>query len=437
VSITLDLADELTDPDLGDMVLIPDAETFKRIGVSPNNGGWYLEAKYFLLLDDLELTNWRGPEIYGAAYAAPQVKSFFDGGGHTVTIRSFDTAGGTLDCGLFTDVFLADFYNLNIVLDITGETEVVSLAGGLTALASGSTLGPLPITIEDVHVKGDLVVTSSSGVYDLLAGGIAGEISGGSISNCSSRVRIKAHHTVSGRNAFAGGLIGEIYNVEIFGAFFSGFVAGETAGGIVGQARSGGFNIIDYCYSVGNIFGDNSSGQAIAGGIAGIFDGVIDYSVKSFINSSYSAATVWCGGSSPSFAGGIAGKTGSANVEIKNCLALNETITGAGSSDTVRRVVADNTVNADLTDNWGWDGMTLTYDISNDPPSDQPPDPNPAGPDGEDLPISDPPAANDFSGMDSDIGGEWSTFTMPDHPDWNYKYPVLRWQIEEEIQPLW
>ncbi|MDR1587750.1 MAG: hypothetical protein LBS57_09870, partial [Treponema sp.] len=103
VSVTLDLH-----PDFADKVLIPDAETFVRIGKDPTDGGWLGQKKYFLLINDLELDNWKGPAIQGDAYATPQLNSFFDGGGHKITIRSFDTEGGNFNCGLFIDAWLVD-----------------------------------------------------------------------------------------------------------------------------------------------------------------------------------------------------------------------------------------------------------------------------------------------------------------------------------------
>ncbi|MDR0450026.1 MAG: hypothetical protein LBH26_02025, partial [Treponema sp.] len=257
VPLSLDLA-----PALEQVVLIPDAATFKMIGDPPAAGGWFGEAKNFLLLADLVLDNWKGPAIQGDAYSSPQARAFFHGGGHTLTIRSFETAGGTLNCGLFTDAYLADFYDLKIVLDISaGNSTLVNYAaGGLTATGSN-------VTVKDVHVSGTLHVryADTSGAW---GGGIAGEITGGMVAASSSKLDLKMEYNGMGSSlgSSAGGLLGEMNGVEITESFFSGTVEGSRAGGILGAEGifpASDPNIIKHCYSAGTVRGINPNGQAV------------------------------------------------------------------------------------------------------------------------------------------------------------------------------
>jgi hypothetical protein len=267
--------------------------------------------------------------------------------------------------------------------------------------------------------------TYSGGVW---AGGIAGEITGGGVFSCSSILNLKLE--VSPGYSSVGGLLGGMDGVEISDSFFSGAVEGKRAGGILGAFEtffSTNPNTISHCYSTGTVTGVYPSGQAVAGGIAGIFDGNVS---GSSITASYSSAAVECRGGTASYAGGIAGWINSTNAGITGCLALNEEVTGTGSSDTVRRVVAD-TVSGPLSGNSGRAGMRLTYNTATSPIS-QLPNPNPAGLDGADT-LADPPSQTEF--YTSLTENDWkNTFAMaPSH--WNYPYPVFQWQIDKGIRP--
>jgi hypothetical protein len=399
-------------PDLDGVVLIPDAETLKLIGVPPANGGWNRQGKKFHLLADLELENWVGLEIWGDPFASPQVRTSFNGGGHTVTIKSFDIDLGG-DCGLFYDANLVDFKNLNIKLETTSPVIVGTAAGGLTAGASN-------VNIEDVHVSGILYVGYlSSNAY---GGGIAGELTNGTVTNCSSTLNLKMESLSSGSSS-VGGLLGEMNGVTIEKSFSNGWVEGTWAGGILGR-RGLTFittspNTISYCYSAGIVYGYNPGGAAMAGGIAGGFDGDVTGSI---LEASYSIAEILCEGLSGSYAGGIAGSLSSSNGTITNCLALNGSITGT-VPPILRRVVGSN--GGTLLDNKGLDLMNFS-------PSYTPPSPAYGyNVDGYDI---DPLDSSDVANTVLDPTMSGNVFVMPPS-NWNHRYPVFQWQIDKGIQP--
>jgi hypothetical protein len=429
VAITLQL-----NSDFNNTVFIPDAETLRLVGRHPFSlsGEWYGKKQKFLLLADLELENWVGYEIAGASSTD---WASFHGGGHTITIRSFYTDTFTPNCGLFTDAWRVDFYKLNIVLDITDadNTEIDWKVGGLTA-------GGSDVIVKDVHVSGVLHIwytdTYSDGVW---GGGIAGELTGGIVAACSSKLDLKLEDASGGTSpgSSVGGILGEMNNIIIDSSFSSGTVEGTRAGGILGAmgafGSSSDINFIENCYSVGTVKGLNTGGEARAGGIAGEFDGP----ASSGITSSYSIAGITCDGLSPSYAGGIAGSLGStepySTAEILFCLALNNSISVTSSSSTVQRVVASTSGTFSLDENEGLTTMTLpsspSYISTVDGVDDD------QDKDGLDKTfLTDPPTESDFIGTAFEISEYTVTFAMAPL-GWGYYYPILSWQIEKGIQP--
>jgi hypothetical protein len=216
--------------------------------------------------------------------------------------------------------------------------------------------------------------------------------------------------------------------VEIVESFFSGTVEGSIAGGIVG--RYGMFSVTDpntiaYCYSAGTVKGIHPSGQAFAGGIAGLFNPTTD-PLSHTIEASYSIATVTCESNSPTnsgYAGGITGMIGSYDT-ITDCLALNPSISGIGSplSTVVQRVVAYS-AGTGLSGNKARNGLTPTGTYTSDIGA--------TGKDGETL-ANDPPQQTDFAALGDYF---WTLFFDTPPSGWTYSYPVFQWQIEKGIQP--
>jgi hypothetical protein len=417
VPVTLELASKLKG-----LVLIPDAETLKRIGTD-----WLNQGEIFLLLTDLTLDNWAGPEIHGPA---PSVRASFIGGGHTIRINSF--AAGVGKYGLFSSAHYADIIDLNIDLHIGAGPADTAYAGGLVA-------GADEVNIKGVHVSGILHLSSSASPPSYaggIAGVLSGSLSGGNIALCSSTLDLEMENSIG--DSVAGGLVGEIYDAEvstswftgtvkaeaaggiageidgatILDSFSSGTVEGYTAGGIVGQAISGSSNAttIKHCYSTGTVKGGWN-----AGGIAGSFEG----QSGSTIGVCYATGIINLSCPSANAAGGIAGYIGSTG-GINDCLVLDPTVTGpAGSA--VGRIAGFNYYGT-LTNNLALGG---TFTEGGTPII---PNNNAANTDGGTISsISSAPP-------DFDTTAPSSAFADPP-PGWGYPYPVLSWQIGKGIRP--
>jgi hypothetical protein len=400
--VTLDLASSLAN-----VVLIPDAETFKKIGLPPASG-WYGEEKVFLFLADLVLDNWEPPAIKGASTSN---RAVFQGGGHTVTIRSFQAVVAGGNYGLFKDSQWADINDLKVALDITEADNLNNpvFVGGLTATGSN-------VNIEDVHVSGTLHVGSAS-ASDLYSGGIAGEITDSTIESCSSTVVIKAGNTLG--KSYAGGLAGEITDSDIKQSYSDGeiysnydpdttYTGDGYAGGIVGKAdATTAFQIVD-CYSTGEIWSN-----AYTGGIAGALVQL------GSIGRCYSIASVHCVGDSTGYyAGGITGDPGNAGV-LKS-FALNALVEGVGSPAPARGRVSGGTPSS-FNNNYGLSTMQLGSRASVGGPL---------------TPDTVTGASNNKHGADTGVpaqadyevtGMEWD-FTPPAVWTMDGSYPVLSWQ---------
>jgi hypothetical protein len=402
VPVTLQL-----DPLLRDTILIPDKEIFLKIG-EPAPEGWLGEDRQFLLLTDLTLDDWMGPSIQGFSSSD---RAFFDGGGHKVTINSFDTPPGQLVYGLFTEAVDADIVHLNIVLNIPSGPSDVWWAGGLTPRGSN-------MHIEDVHVSGTLHISTTDPGTDSYAGGIVGRLTEGDIYQCSSTLDLQLVNSTD--NSYVGGLVGEI-DGSIKQSFFgrNGTVEGKIVGGIIGQADpTTNPTLIIACYSAGTVQGPGNA--TYAGGIAGYLPDISPY-----INivGCYVFGMVDISSTTGGSAGGIAGIADGNGYVIQDCIVLNSEVKG-GSSGSVHRIVngpsfgpsglSGNSVYESIFYQ-GLSTVTLTADDKEE---------------GADLPGVGQP---DFSGTEFDTTQPLSFFTpsvWPYHP-----YPVLSWQIEKGIQP--
>ena len=155
--------------------------------------------------------------------------------------------------------------------------------------------------VRDLVVEG-AVVSSADG-----AGGLAGKLSGGSrVERCVS------HVTVTSDRYNVGGLVGA---VEIGGAY--------------------GANIRD-CYATGDVIGTYS-----VGGIVGQVGGKGDMLSSSGVMFCYATGAVTATDKSSAYVGGIVGMTYMYYVTVKNCVALNKTVTqtNAVNTDYINRVI--------------------------------------------------------------------------------------------------
>jgi hypothetical protein len=369
--------------------LIADEETFKKIG------DWSNQKKEFLLLNDLTLNNWEGPSILGPSGD----QTFFDGGGHTVTINSFAATGAGY-YGLFRDASDAAITGLNIDLNITTGPADTRFIGGLTPIGS-------KIEVTDVHVSGDLNVATISYSGDSYAGGIVGELSGGSIISCSSKLNLTLE-TNSTFISTVGGIAGQITDAGIADSFFglAGIVKGKTAGGIVGEVSGSGNSWVKHCYSAGTVQGPDSTTDPVnAGGIAGTVDG----SSGSTIDVSYFSGQVIIPAAGGGAVGGIAGTLTSTS-GIGACLVLEPTLSVPSGLSWLHRIVGNSS--GTLANNSAYNG-TLTQDGN---PVTIPSPATGSNFEGADLPspLSDPPIASDFpSSLEVDYSTEFGFVMSP------------------------
>lgn len=112
-------------------------------------------------------------------------------------------------------------------------------------------------TVKNLSVYGKVISKDQ-------AGGIAGNIHGGKIINCSFDGEV-----ISSSKTFIGGIVGQIWRTGVVeGCYFNGVLNSDNAGGIVGVAYAGYEDFvqhitIDSCYATGTINGDTNK----AGGI--------------------------------------------------------------------------------------------------------------------------------------------------------------------------
>lgn len=206
-------------------------------------------------------------------------------------------------------------------LTITGRNEYVGLFGYVRNA-----------TIQNCNVAGEV-----SG-YNF-AGGIVGAVDGktNNILNCSFQGNVTG-------NMYVGGIVGQVQNqCEVSSCYAIGTVHGgnDKVGGIAGEGRGA----IKNCYALADV---SASGK-FAGGITG------DTYNLAIENCYYSGEV-----SAKNYAGGIAGTAWRGT--IQNCVSLAESVSG---SDYVNRIAGYN-YNATLTNNYAWDGTTVSGSAASD-----------------------------------------------------------------------
>jgi hypothetical protein len=226
--------------------------------------------KCFILIADINLDpNLPGNQVFTTAVIARDMNNtsywynfegnaftgVFDGAGHKITNLTIDTNGlGNEFLGLFGDVNDGEIKNLGL--------ENVKITGGNDSDC---------------------------------AGGLAGRIQNGTISNCFSTGDI----TVGNQLNYLGGLIGEIgTSSSISNSRSTSNVTGETDAGGLGGLAGRNLGVISDCFSTGTVTGGNFTFEI--GGLVG------DNGVSDSITNSYSTSNV-IGGDCSMFIGGLAG----------------------------------------------------------------------------------------------------------------------------------
>jgi hypothetical protein len=248
-----------------------------------------------------------------------------------------------------------------------GNVEILNChntgAVGLTVSGSNDYCGGIfggyqfigSIKIEGCSSTGAIEALSKDSSYgDVVAGGIAGYIQGGSmIKNCWAEGNVFA--SSEGVFGATGGGIAGHNSAGISQSYFNGTVTatGTTkgyAGGIAGRQQG----TIEDCWSHGQVTGINA-----AGGIVGVMRTTPTFDLRR----SYSTSTITLTDSAATIdgAGGIVGANQTSGYYIApiiGCVALNSTVSGGAGA--VMHRVAGRSPSDGLSNNYAWSGMTVS-----------------------------------------------------------------------------
>lgn len=259
-----------------------------------NNCGDVLTAtcdKNFMLIEDINLT---GITWEGIGSSANDYIGDFDGNGKTIS--NITISGGSEGYGLFGRTTSADIKNLNLTVNIDGNSN--GYVGGLLAVANGG-------TFDNISVSGTITNCAST------CGGAFGRINGGTVTNSNTDV------TISG-GSFTGGLLGSADNTSVSDSYALGDVtsSGTSVGGLIGV---GG----DVGGTYNNVF---AKGNVTAVGYVGGLMGNVNKNTK-FTNCHASGVVIATkDGSDNSMAGGLIGtmNTSTSTMEIDTCYATGD-----------------------------------------------------------------------------------------------------------------
>ena len=267
----------------------------------------------------------------------------FDGSGFVIS--NLFTNPGNDYVGLFGETNGATIKNTRVIIDSAGVNGD-DYVGGIVGRAVNS-------NFLNCHVSGGSV-TGGKNLYGI-AGGFAGQVSGGSVIGCSAEVNVNgaayiggfvgyasADANIKGSYAtcnvtavgsvvgdwFAGGFVGFAYSgVTITSCYATGNVDGgnlEDVGGFAGSTNGvgppGGANpvTVEDCYATGNVTGYNYVG------------GFVGYTIYgSIIDNCNSLGQATATKTPPSRAGGFAGTVDTAGEIITNC-AYNDEVNSTG-----------------------------------------------------------------------------------------------------------
>jgi len=211
----------------------------------------------------------------------------YDGGRHSIT--ELQLSGS--DAGLFNvGASGATFSRLSI--SVTTSASTGSKIGALVGLSSG------PLSITDVHIRGDVI---SRGCCGSSVGGVVGE-AGSTVNVSGSSVT----GNVSAASSYVGGVVGyapagavTVSSTTITGNVSSTGCCGSSVGGVVGDAGS----TVDVSGS--SVTGNVSAASSYVGGVAGKSTGAVT------VSSTVVEGNVSSTGGSGSHVGGLVGNASS------------------------------------------------------------------------------------------------------------------------------
>lgn len=294
-----------------DPYIISSGADLACIAKAINSGvvGKFSYSKHYLLTRNIDLAGiaWT-PVGYQKNYMGNSFVGVFDGNGKTIRNLKVDMSGTEQSAGLFGSVNSAKIKDLTITdADVTGDLMVGILAGTIT---QGGGSGKPEVT--NCHVSGKVSKTSFESNYSGSFGGLFGEASYTTASNCTADV------TVVGRQC-SGAFVGYSFICDYTNCTARGSVSGSWAtGGFSGSIEYRGY--VEDCISYADVTASNWN----CGGFVGYFAGEneIDAPVAESCKAYGTVTSDWDWNHEEHHAGGFAGFMGYA--EAQNCIAGGE-----------------------------------------------------------------------------------------------------------------
>ena len=388
-----------------DPFLVYDVTTLQRVGKGTGAySDWDLTAHYLQTanIDMLGQTFTRIGD--GTTYDVTYFKGSYDGDGFS--IDSLTIIDSYIKCqGLFGYVGIGGQV-INVTLNNCNISNY-SNTGGVAGNNEG--------TVENCHVSG--TVKGEGGSINYI-GGVVG-CNYGTVQNCSFSGTVSINNIGTLTGFGVGGVVGfNGYSVPLFGTvqncYSIGTVSGEYAvGGVVGDNRDPG--IVQNCYSTTNV-----SGYQQVGGVVGHNRGNVQFC---YATGSITGITGNPDGYPICDLGGVTGQNYDPLADIKNCVALNGSVTTTDTSAfSLGRVTGENWSLATSTNNYARStGMTVTY----------------GG-----IPVSITPNPNDIHGDDVSAGtssGEYNDqFFWETALGWDFASgTVWKWSGGTNLPQLW
>lgn len=224
-----------------DPYLIATAEHLNTIGTDPND--W---DDHFLLIADVDMSGYTGDEYHVVGTLANRFTGSFDGNGYVISNLTVESEGGNNYVGLFG--YVAGATMTRVTLENAFIASQGRYAGGLAGYMSGG-------TVTDCSVSG--FVTTECLTSYAYAGVLMGSASDCTIRRCRSEGEAYAFSTQ--QYAHAGGLTGQHYAGSMNACFSTASAIasaqgpGSTAyaGGLAGR-QYGSESVIEQCYALGS-----------------------------------------------------------------------------------------------------------------------------------------------------------------------------------------
>ena len=294
---------------------------------------WTLSAHYKLTADITLTSEWTPIGHWNSASDYAYFNGTFDGNNKTITgIANTATIEFSQYRGMFvyidTDGIVKNLALKNVNIKskgsalggIAGVNHGTILNSSVTGIVEGNAdyvggvVGLNYGKLSNCHVDGSVENLDS---YQGSVGGVAGR-NEGTLENCYATGSVEGQSQEGGSGGVVGNNLGKVSSCHaagnVKGAYLVGGVAGRNLSGVQ-------IAVIENCYATGSVEGEN-----VVGGILGLNNG-------GTVENCYATGSV----KGNIRVGGVAGQH---NGTIKNCAALNPSITrSSGSDDNFGRVI--------------------------------------------------------------------------------------------------